>query len=139
MSESIISQMIYEHRRRLKLSQKELGDMVGVSNRAVSKWEKSLANPSTEICLKLAEIFKISLDTLMSGGAEPERRWLNKSGMESLRELYRMGRGPSSSHSMAPERAALLFRESNPSADALKWFYMAHLLRWVKVTDAIMF
>lgn len=120
MSESIISQMIYENRRKLKLSQKELGDMVGVSNRAVSKWEKSLSYPSTDICLKLAEIFKISLDTLLSGESEPERHWLNKSGMESLRELYRMGRGPSSSHSMAPERAATLFREANPSADTFK-------------------
>lgn len=120
MSGNIISQIIYENRRKLKLSQKELGDMVGVSNRAVSKWEKSLSHPSTDICLKLAEIFKISLDTLLNGEAEPERRWQNKSGMESLRELYRMGRGPSSSHSMAPERAAVLFREANPSADSFK-------------------
>lgn len=120
MSGSIISQIIYENRRKLKLSQKDLGDMVGVSNRAVSKWEKSLSHPSTDTCLKLAEIFKISLDTLLNGETEPERRWQNKSGMESLRELYRMGRGPSSSHSMAPERAAILFREANPSADSFK-------------------
>lgn len=120
MSQSIISQMIYENRRKMKLSQKQLGDMVGVSNRAVSKWEKSLSHPSTDICLKLAEIFKISLDTLMNGEPAAERQWQNKHGMESLRELYRMGRGPSSSHSMAPERAAILFREANPDADKFK-------------------
>jgi len=120
LSQSIISQMIYSNRRRLGLSQKELGDLVGVSNRAVSKWEKSLSRPTTDICLKLAEIFKISLDSLMNGEAEPERRWQNKKGMESLFELYRMGRGPSSSHSMAPERAATLFREENSNADRFK-------------------
>ena len=38
-------------------------------------------------------------------------------GMESLSELYRMGRGPSSSHTMGPERACLLFLDRNPSAD----------------------
>ena len=38
-------------------------------------------------------------------------------GMESLSELYRMGRGPSSSHTMGPARACLLFLDRNPSAD----------------------
>ena len=37
--------------------------------------------------------------------------------MESLRELYRIGRGPSSSHTMGPSHAAVLFRESFPNAD----------------------
>ena len=37
--------------------------------------------------------------------------------MESLRELYRIGRGPSSSHPMGPSRAAALFREKFPQAD----------------------
>ena len=32
-------------------------------------------------------------------------------GMESLRELYKIGSGPSSSHTMGPEKAAKLFKE----------------------------
>ena len=36
--------------------------------------------------------------------------------MESLKELYRIGRGPSSSHTMAPCRAAEIFLKENPSA-----------------------
>lgn len=35
---------------------------------------------------------------------------MNK-GMESLRELYKIGSGPSSSHTMGPEKAARLFKE----------------------------
>ena len=31
--------------------------------------------------------------------------------MESLRELYRIGMGPSSSHTMGPRRAATIFAE----------------------------
>ncbi len=41
-------------------------------------------------------------------------------GMESLRELYKVGSGPSSSHTIGPERACLLFREKNPTADAFR-------------------
>ncbi len=38
--------------------------------------------------------------------------------MKSLKELYRIGRGPSSSHTIGPENACKLFREENPQADA---------------------
>jgi L-serine dehydratase len=38
--------------------------------------------------------------------------------MKSLRELYRIGPGPSSSHTVGPSRAAALFRERNASRAA---------------------
>ena len=37
--------------------------------------------------------------------------------MQSIREIYRIGRGPSSSHTMGPERAALRFKAEHPQAD----------------------
>ena len=40
--------------------------------------------------------------------------------MKSLKELYRIGRGPSSSHTMGPSRAAELFRAEQPDADAFR-------------------
>ena len=40
--------------------------------------------------------------------------------MKSIREIYKIGKGPSSSHTMGPERAAKLFREEHPDADAFK-------------------
>ena len=40
--------------------------------------------------------------------------------MKSIREIYKIGKGPSSSHTMGPERAAILFREENPDADAFR-------------------
>jgi L-serine dehydratase len=36
--------------------------------------------------------------------------------METIRELFRIGHGPSSSHTMAPRRAAELFTQKNPTA-----------------------
>lgn len=38
--------------------------------------------------------------------------------MRSLKELYRIGKGPSSSHTIGPERACKLFLAENPDADA---------------------
>lgn len=37
--------------------------------------------------------------------------------MESLRELYKIGRGPSSSHTMGPEKAARMFLQETSEAD----------------------
>ena len=40
--------------------------------------------------------------------------------MKSIREIYKIGKGPSSSHTMGPERAAKLFRSEHPEADTFK-------------------
>ena len=40
--------------------------------------------------------------------------------MKSIRELYKIGKGPSSSHTMGPERAAKLFRQQYPQATAFR-------------------
>ena len=40
--------------------------------------------------------------------------------MKSIREIYKIGIGPSSSHTMGPERAAELFRSEHPDADAFR-------------------
>ncbi len=40
--------------------------------------------------------------------------------MKSLRELFRIGKGPSSSHTMGPQRAARIFLERNKRARAFE-------------------
>lgn len=40
--------------------------------------------------------------------------------MKSIRELYKVGRGPSSSHTMGPERACKYFLSQTPEADRYK-------------------
>ena len=40
--------------------------------------------------------------------------------MKSIREIYKIGKGPSSSHTMGPERAAKLFRSEHPEADSFR-------------------
>ncbi len=45
---------------------------------------------------------------------------LQNKAMTSVRELYKIGRGPSSSHTIGPERACRYFKERTPNADAYK-------------------
>lgn len=61
---------IYELRKGKGLSQKELGEMVGVTNKSVSKWENGTAIPKTDTLVKLANIFEISPQELLQGKTE---------------------------------------------------------------------
>lgn len=40
--------------------------------------------------------------------------------MKSIKEVYKIGRGPSSSHTMGPEKAAIIFKTENPEQDYYK-------------------
>lgn len=47
--------------------------------------------------------------------------------MQSLKEFYKIGNGPSSSHTMGPKRAALWFKSKNPEADRFDIFLYGSL------------
>lgn len=47
--------------------------------------------------------------------------------MESIREIYRIGRGPSSSHTMGPAKAAVSFLKKNPQAASFKVYLYGSL------------
>ena len=47
--------------------------------------------------------------------------------MKSIRDIYKIGKGPSSSHTMGPERAARLFKEKYPQADSYRVFLYGSL------------
>lgn len=56
---------LYELRSKSGFTQTELANQLGVTNKAVSKWENGKAKPSTETLRKLASLFKLSVDTLL--------------------------------------------------------------------------
>ena len=56
---------IYELRSRAGLSQSELAAEIGVTNKAVSKWEVGKAKPSVETIRKIAALFQVSVDDLL--------------------------------------------------------------------------
>ena len=59
--------------------------------------------------------------------------------MESIRELYRIGKGPSSSHTMGPEKASQLFKDRNPQAERFEVALFGSLSKTGKghMTDTI--
>lgn len=106
-------------RKNHKITQMELASMLGVSDRAVSKWEKGLSSPSSRHLLVLGKIFNISVEYFFAAEKKTEKYTIS-GGMESLTELYKIGRGPSSSHTIGPEKGCRLVKKANKNADRFK-------------------
>jgi len=65
MNDYLFGNYILELRKRSGLSQAELAAEIGVTNKAVSKWEVGRAKPGTEAIRNLAAFFHISVDELL--------------------------------------------------------------------------
>ena len=57
--------LIAEYRKEKGMTQLELAEKMGVTDKAVSKWERDLSYPDVNSLPKLAGIFGISVDQLM--------------------------------------------------------------------------
>lgn len=71
MNDYTFGQILYDYRRQAGYSQAALAQLVGVTNKAVSKWETGTAKPSTNILRKLAAIYNISVDELLRSKDKP--------------------------------------------------------------------
>ncbi len=58
---------IYMLRKQNNLTQSQLGKMLGVSNKAVSKGENGTAKPNINKIYRLSQIFDVSVDELVTG------------------------------------------------------------------------
>lgn len=54
------------HRKRLNMTQTELGDMLNVTAQAVSKWENGISDPDLGTLQRLSKIFGVSTDELIA-------------------------------------------------------------------------
>lgn len=65
-----LGENIYRLRTEKNMSQGDLADALEVSRQSVSKWENNSAVPELDKLVKMAELFGVSLDELVSGRRE---------------------------------------------------------------------
>ena len=78
-------------RTELGLSQFQLGTLVGVSDKAVSKWENGDARPRIRTCHRLASVLGVSIDELLSCKRDitiSARKELDKMNRKLWKEAY---------------------------------------------------
>lgn len=66
MNDYKFGNFIYDLRKRSGISQADLAAILGVTNKAVSKWENGKAKPKTDILRKMALYFKIPIEELLT-------------------------------------------------------------------------
>ena len=67
MNQIKIGRFIAERRKNANLTQMQLAEKLGITDKAVSKWERGIAMPDTSIMLELCDILCISVNELLSG------------------------------------------------------------------------
>ena len=67
MDQIKIGRFIAACRKRANLTQLQLADKLGITDKAISKWERGITMPDTSIMLELCDILGISVNELLSG------------------------------------------------------------------------
>ena len=81
-----LGENIYRFRTAKNMSQGDLADALEVSRQSVSKWENNAAVPELEKLVKMAHIFGITLDEMVSGAESPSSPKPEVPRAESRRE-----------------------------------------------------
>ena len=56
---------IFEMRKKCGMTQKELAKELGISNKAISKWENGKSKPTTDILRKLSILWNVPIENLI--------------------------------------------------------------------------
>lgn len=67
---TIIAENIIQLRKQNKLTQAELAERLNYSDKAISKWERGESIPDVEVLKKVAEMFGVTVDYLLTENAQ---------------------------------------------------------------------
>ena len=73
-----IGKFIQEIRKEKGLTQKELAEIVGVSDKTISKWENGNSSPDTSMLLSLSEALEVTVNELLSAERIPPEKYSMK-------------------------------------------------------------
>ncbi len=68
-----IGKRIFDLRKNSNLTQSELASILNVTDKAISKWENNIGEPSYQLLIDISNYFKVSLDFLMTGKKDEKR------------------------------------------------------------------
>ena len=79
-------EFIYTNRKKLGLTQDELGRKLKVTNKAVSKWETGETLPDIQLLPELASVLNVTIDELLTQ-TKPEVKEVVVDSKKSLRRI----------------------------------------------------
>ena len=97
-------------RKRKKLTQRQLSEALGVTDRSVSNWENGVCLPDASLYHSLCELLQISIEEFFAGDFLPEGQEQNAADSHLLHLLERRSYDASSKEISFSEAALLLRR-----------------------------
>jgi transcriptional regulator with XRE-family HTH domain/DNA-directed RNA polymerase subunit RPC12/RpoP len=88
MDQIKIGKFISERRKSQNMTQLQLAEKLGITDRAVSKWETGRSLPDASIMLKLCSILKITVNDLLNGEAVSMEKY-NETTEKNLIEMVK--------------------------------------------------
>lgn len=83
-----IGENIIELRKQNNYTQQDLANLLVYSDKSISKWERGESTPDIEVLLKIAELFKVDLNYLITPMSDEEKQKRIK--MENKRNSYKI-------------------------------------------------
>ena len=62
-----IGKFIAELRKEQELTQEQLGEKIGVTNKTISRWENGYYLPPADVLLAMSQLFDVSVNEILSG------------------------------------------------------------------------
>ncbi len=82
MDQKKTGRLLKELRSEKGLTQEQLSEMLGVSNRSISRWENGVNMPDFDLVIELANYYQISIEELLDG--ERKENMIDKKTEETL-------------------------------------------------------
>lgn len=95
MDKITVGKFIAEQRKQLSLTQKQFAEKLGVTDKAVSRWETGKGYPDIETIEEIAKIFNVTINDVLSGKInKPEEKETaaEQNIIDALREILRVKR-----------------------------------------------
>lgn len=73
-----IGKRLYELRNSKNLTQKQEAEILGVTDKAISKWECGEALPSVDLLLKISQLYNCSMEEILTGEKKKEETTTTK-------------------------------------------------------------
>lgn len=88
-----ISQNIKSYRQKKGFTQKEFAELLNVSDKTISSWERERTYPDLETIIAISDLIEVSLDRLLRGDDKVVEKITKDTQLGQKRHLLRLGAG----------------------------------------------
>lgn len=133
-----MNEKIKNLRLQKRLSQESLGELLGVSAQAVSKWEQGITSPDISLLPLISDCFGVTIDSLFEG--MPKRRFPGYGGeRQELFAIYESSDGTDEDFKRAADAYSEVILSGKAGAEDYLYYGILHRIRAHRDTEKALY